>query len=179
MLACKDLCNRSRRLHPGGHTDMIKPVRKLLEGITASAAVGEVHWRISGESSLPSWARWCLWYHIRLRSPCLCRRPGETQPAGLLPGPAVPGEERQVPGPEERQERCFLWIRAGKDALPRRWSTPEPPLSCKNYKKEKSNCNLSHNVNALTSHHTSTVSHRNMISRPQLQIDHSAHTGDG
>lgn len=91
--------------------------KETLEGITVSAVVGEVCCSISGELSPLS--PWCLWYHIWLCPRCLRCRPSETLPAGLLPGPAIPGEVRwevsagrkrkrgETHHLDEDRERCF------------------------------------------------------------------------
>lgn len=64
------------------------------------------------------------------------------------------------------QERCFSL----------KQSISEPLRS---HKELQRILHLSSNINTQTSHHIDVVSHCNMILYPELQIDHSAHTGDG
>ncbi len=72
--------------------------------------------------------------------------------------------ERHLLGPG--QERRFSQGRSISEPLQSR-------------KKLRLILHFSSSINTLTSHHVDAVSHCNLISYPELQIDHSAHTGDG
>lgn len=134
------------------------------EGITVSATVGEVCCFVSGESS-PLEPLMSLIVSVCALRCC----PSETPPAGRLPGPANPRRGEMSAGWRWKAERDRRGESQGNLFL----SLSNPVKK----KKRQQIVLFSSSINTPTSHHV--ASHCNMISYLELQIDHSAHTGDG